>query len=196
MTDLVRISLPGKGAGFTLRQPSRWLRPDYAEFLADGERVWLFREFDQLQGFLASDLRPAPYWRELLEADGRELVPDSATQYNLFRMVDGHLRWSDGHESLPCMDLCVELAFACGSWELLDTLGPRLHGPEVGDWRRIIHLLVPMFRFWNEAVRSDEAIGSDQAVGTNEAIGPSEADEPVTPEVIGWAMNVSFHHGP
>ncbi|MGV9349769.1 hypothetical protein ACWDSD_34310 [Streptomyces spiralis] len=172
MTDLVRISLPGKGTGFTLRQPSRWLRPDYVEFLADDGRIWLFREFSQLQEFLASDAWPAPYWRDLLEADDRGLVPDSAKQYNLFQMINGYLRWTDGYEARPCSDLCVELAFACESWELLDELGPRLHTQENRNWRPIIHLLVPMFRVW------------------------SEPDEPVDPAVIERTMTASFYHGP
>ncbi|MGP3989984.1 hypothetical protein [Streptomyces sp. 3N207] len=70
MSELVRVDLPSRGFGFTLRQPSLWLRPDYVQFLGDGQRVWLFREVSQLRDFLGSDAATALDWRELVQADG------------------------------------------------------------------------------------------------------------------------------
>ncbi|MFH8386515.1 hypothetical protein ACH4E7_37250 [Kitasatospora sp. NPDC018058] len=65
------------------------------EFIAEDGRLWLFREFSQLEEFLTSDTWPAPYWRDLLEVDDQALVPDSAKRYNLFQGHNGSLTRRD-----------------------------------------------------------------------------------------------------
>ncbi|MBE8519271.1 hypothetical protein ILP97_17430 [Amycolatopsis sp. H6(2020)] len=172
MPELVRVDLPSRGSGFTLRQPDRFLRMDHVEFpVADGS-VLLFREMSHLHDFLASDA----YWRDLVSFDNRELDPERARRYDLRQMVDGTLRWGPGDEAGPCSELCAELAFHNESVELLDELGPHLgdfHGfTDVQSWRRIIPILVSLVRFWGEP------------------------DEPVDPDTICEAIQASFFHGP
>ncbi|AJT63893.1 hypothetical protein T261_2208 [Streptomyces lydicus] len=173
MAELILISLPGKGSGFTLRQPSRWLRPDYVEFLGGDGRVWLFREISYLQDFLASGASAAPRWRDLVQTDGRELEPDQAERYNLWQMVDGTLRWGPGDEAWPCSELCIELAFYCDSSELLGALGPDIRTRDVKRWRHIIPIVGSLVRFWGEG-----------------------GDGPIDLDAISWSICESYLEGP
>ncbi|MGW2377835.1 hypothetical protein [Kitasatospora sp. NPDC001683] len=52
--------------------------------------------------------------------DDQALVPHSAKRYDLFQMINGYLRWTDGHEARPWSDLCVQLALPASPWKLLD----------------------------------------------------------------------------
>src|SRR5690242_12429613 len=107
MPELIRIDLPRKGAGFTLRH--RWGGEDKVTFLGPGQRVWLFRKVSTLTEFLASETPPAPQWRAEFGADGHTWDPQTAMGYNLRQMIDGTLRWGLGFEAEPCNELCIEL---------------------------------------------------------------------------------------
>jgi hypothetical protein len=80
MPELIRIDLPGRGSGFTLRQRLDW-RKEQVTFLGPEERVWLLREVSTLTDFLASEAPPAPQWRAQVHADGHTLDPEQAERY-------------------------------------------------------------------------------------------------------------------
>ena len=154
--EVIRLDLPVRGSGYTLRH-NRWRRPEYGEYPSDGGRIWLFQEPSQIHDFLASEVWPAPYWRELFADAHEDLDLRDPLRLDLWCMVDGPLRWSSEPVS-PCNALLVELAFCCESSELLDLLAPDFKTADPRVWRRILSILVPMIRIWGDP---DEPLASD-----------------------------------